>query len=103
MKDTLAQGEAESVGYELLHFIVVSVEAVENPWLFGLVLFVQLEDVGSAFHVVDDQGLVVLFGKLDVATESQELLLVGEGMELVEACLADSCQTMIVKHGLEQV
>ena len=70
-------------------FLCVAVEAVDDPSLPGLVFFVKLEDIGSSLDIMNDQRLLVLFGKLDVFFERVDLKIIGILMESVKTCLPD--------------
>ena len=84
---------------ELTRFFNASVEAVDNPSLLGTMFFVELQDVGSGLYIMDDEGLLVLFGEQDVLLKDFHLEVVGVFMETVEACLADGYYYVFFEKG----
>ena len=62
---------------------------MDDPTLLGLVLFVKPEDISSGFYIMDDQWLLVLFGKQDVLFEKVQLKSKGIFVESVKTCFPD--------------
>lgn len=88
-KDAFADGKVDAAFGELADFLGVAVEAVDNPGLGGTVFFMEPQDVGSGSDVVDDEGLLMGFGKEDMPLEDFHLEVVGRRVGAVEAGLAD--------------
>ena len=63
-----------------------AVEAMDDPDLLGLVFFVKLENIGGSLDIMNDQRLLILFGKLDMFFKIFELKIVGIFMKTVKTC-----------------
>ena len=73
---------------ELTRFFNASVEAVDNPSLFGTMFFVESKDIGSGLYIMDNEGLLVLFGEQNMLLKNFHLEVVGVFMEAVETSFA---------------
>lgn len=90
IKKAFADRQVDAACCELADFDGGTIEAMDDPSLFGLVFFVKPKDVGSGADVMDNQRLLILFGKEDVFFEIFELNFEGLFMGAVEARFANS-------------
>ena len=73
MKNAFSYRETKTSVSELLHLVDGAVEAVDNPDLAGLMLFVQSQKEVGGFDVVDDERLLILLAEQDVLFEDFDL------------------------------
>lgn len=71
--NAFSDGEEDSPVDELLSLFFGTVEAMDDPFLYGLMLFVKPEYLVGGADVVDDERFLVLFRKLDVFFENIQL------------------------------
>lgn len=75
-------------------FCCRTVEAVDDPSLLGLMLFVKPEDIGGTSHIVNDKRLLVLLGKQDMLFKNLELKRDGVFVSSVDAGFTNGYDTV---------
>ena len=88
MQQTLADGEINTLPNELLHILLRSIEAMDNPRLMGFVLFSQGYYFVMAAHIVQDHRFLQGFRKLDLSLKKFNLSFKSRLVHLVQACFA---------------
>ena len=82
-------------------FRCCAIEAVDDPSLLWLMLFVKPENIGRASHVMDDKWLLVLLGKQDMLFKNLELKRDGVFVSPVDACFTDGYDTVLFEKGFK--
>lgn len=80
-----------------MDFFSVAVESVDDPCLFGLVLFMKTKDVSGGFYIMDYQWFLILFGEKNVLLKDFQLKAIGVFVESVEASFADGDDIVFFK------
>lgn len=89
VKYTFSDGKINALSCELADFVGGAVETMDDPRLFGLVFFMEIQDIGGGSHIMDNQGFLVFLGKEDVLFENLDLQGKRVFVKAVDPCFTD--------------
>lgn len=89
VKYAFSDGKEDAIVGKLTGFLGGAVEAMDDPSLSRMVPFIESQKVRRRPHIMDDQWLLVLFRKGDVAFEAFDLERKGVFVHAVQTCLPD--------------
>ena len=90
MQQTLTHGKINPLPDELLYVLFRSAETMQNPRLFGFVLFPYGKDFVMASYIVQDHGFLQGFRKLDLMLKEFDLSFKTRLVHLVQTRFAES-------------
>ena len=89
VKYTFSDGKINAFSCKLADFVGSAVETMDDPRLFGLVFFMEIQDIGGGSHIMDNQRLLVFLGKEDMLFENLDLKGKRVFVKAVDPCFTD--------------